>query len=419
MDSLRNLLALLLGWIPLQAQLPTTELNRQLPRWLAFSGDERMRLEGFSGAGFGPNNDDLYLLSRFRFNLAIKPSASWKILVQTQDARVWWKSQRPYAPPFQDTWDLRQAYLELRDPDKSHVALRIGRQEISLGGERLIGVSSWQNVGRTFDAARLLLHYGKFRLTAFSASVVVLRDGEVGSADAGNNLHALYGTTNNWLIPNSTIEPYLMWRLQPSSGLDMKISGVRWLGTLHALDYNTSLVFERGHDATDQVNAWAGHWLLGYTLGSAHLVGEYNYATGDASPHDGQSNTFLLLYGTAHDRHGLSDEVGWRNLQHVRGTLDVKSLGKWSLTPSYNAFWLADAHDGLYNSQGNVVVPRVVSGSAGRWVGQELDLSAQYNFSTITQVGAGFSHLFPGTFLKLATPGHGFNYPYLQVTTRF
>ena len=148
-------------------------------------------------------------------------------------------------------------------------------------------------------------------------------------------------------------------------------------------------------------------------------MAEYNYAAGDGDLHDGRVNTFQLLYSTAHDRHGLSDQVGWRNIHHLRGTLEIKARPKWTLTPSYNAFWLADARDALYNSQGNVVIPRVQDGSAGRWVGQELDLATAYSITPAIQLGAGFAHIFPGTFLQRATPGHGYSYPYLQISTKF
>jgi hypothetical protein len=410
--------------------LPTDELNRQLPGWLSFSGDERMRLEGFSGGGFEPGNDDVYLLNRLRLTTTVRPVRWWRIVAQTQDARVIGDQQKPYGPPHQDTWDLRQAYAEVGDPDKNPVALRVGRQEISLGGERLLGVSQWQNVGRSFDAARLLVHYRKLSLTAFAASVVVLHDGQVGSVTPGNNLHGLYASIAGW-IPNSSIEPYFMWRLQPGvkselgpvGHLDMKVSGARWLGKVRAFDYNTSIVLERGSVITDRVDAWAGHWLLAYSFpqfaGSPRFVAEYNYATGDGNSRDGQVNTFQLLYPTAHDRHGLSDQVGWRNIHHLRGTVELKPRPKWTLTPSYNAFWLAEARDALYNSQGNVVVARVADGSAGRWVGQELDVAGTYSITRVTQVGAGFAHIFPGTLLQRASPGAGYSYPYFQISTKF
>ncbi|MCU1337383.1 MAG: hypothetical protein JWO19_2964 [Bryobacterales bacterium] len=418
--------------MPLGAQqslMPTDELNRALPSWVSFAGEQRLRLEGFSAGAFEPGNDEFYLLHRFRFSMTLRPATWWRIVAQTQDARVW-GGNIPHAPPYQDTWDLRQAYAELGDPDKSHAALRVGRQEISLGGERLVGISTWTNVSRSFDAARATFRYRNLKLDAFAASIVVLRDGQIGSADAGNNLHGLYGTVSK-LPGGLTLEPYFLWRLQPhdvaESGaignLDMKVSGARLLGKIHGVEYNTSLVFERGHLATDRVDAWGGGWLLGHTFisfaGTPRLAVEYNYATGDGNPHDGRHNTFELLYPTRHDLISLSDQVGWKNIEHVRARVDWKPGPKWIVTPSYSAIWLADAHDGLYNPTGLVVVPRVADGSAGRWVGQEVDLAAQYSILQGTQIGAGFAHIFPGTFLERATPGHSFNYSYLQISTKF
>ena len=44
--------------------------------WLNIGGELRTRLEGFSGGGFRHDNDDLYMLTRVRLNLGIKPT-SW------------------------------------------------------------------------------------------------------------------------------------------------------------------------------------------------------------------------------------------------------------------------------------------------------------------------------------------------------
>src|SRR6185503_7408733 len=141
---------------------------------------ERVRLEGFTGAGFQPDSSDAYLLNRLRLNMRLTPSSWLKFNFQMQDARVWWKNQKPYAPPFQTTFDLRQGYVEVGDVEKKPIALRVGRQEINLGEERLVGSSNWTNTARTFDAVRAAMRYGKVRLDAFSASPVMLHDGRVG-----------------------------------------------------------------------------------------------------------------------------------------------------------------------------------------------------------------------------------------------
>ena len=60
------------------------------------------------------------------------------------------------------------------------------------------------------------------------------------------------------------------------------------------------------------------------------LVAEYNYASGDANPTDGRRGTFDQLYPTAHDKYGLADQVGWRNMHDVRVRSRVEALAETS-----------------------------------------------------------------------------------------
>jgi hypothetical protein len=191
---------------------PTDMLNKEMPSWVQISGEERIRTEGYTAGGFKPNNQDFYLLQRLRLNLKIQPVWWLKIIAQSQDSREFYKGGVA-APPYQDTWDLRQAYAEIGDMERGFFALRVGRQEINLGEERLVGSSNWTNNARSFDAARLRLHHKKLRMDVFAASVVVVTVGQLGAVTPGNNIYGLYGGMDN-VIPNSTIEPYLFWRSQ-------------------------------------------------------------------------------------------------------------------------------------------------------------------------------------------------------------
>ena len=59
-------------------------------------------------------------------------AASWfKVVSQTQDARVFFQRATP-GPPYQDTWNLRQAYAEFGDIEKSAIALRSAEMRPSI-----------------------------------------------------------------------------------------------------------------------------------------------------------------------------------------------------------------------------------------------------------------------------------------------
>src|SRR5690606_22845165 len=52
------------------------------------------------------------------------------------------------------------------------LGLRLGRQELAYGNERLVGAVGWSNVGRSFDAALLRLRDDRVAADLFAAQLV-------------------------------------------------------------------------------------------------------------------------------------------------------------------------------------------------------------------------------------------------------
>jgi hypothetical protein len=409
---------------------PTGVLNENLPKWIRFSGEYRARFEGFTGGGFKPGNDDEYLLSRLRLNLKLQATPWLKFTFQGQDAHALGKDQHPAVAPYQDTMDLRLGFVEIGDAEKKPVSLRLGRQELAFGEERLIGNVDWTNTARSFDGMRATFRHDGYRLDAFAASVVKSRDGQFNEPITGNYLYGLYGGLAR-LVPNATVEPYFLWRrasgtateLGARAVLNFGTTGFRWVGKLPAnFDYGSDTARQQGSVGAESVGAWAGHWVLGRTLPTARFKPrfslEYNYASGDHNARDGKHGTFDSLYPTGHDKYGLADQVGWKNIRNARAGAELKVNGKCTLTGRYDAWWLADPHDALYDAAGNVQF-KVASGTAGRFVGQEADVIAVYSVSKQVRAGGGYGHIFPGTFLNHASKGASYNYPYVMVNYAF
>ena len=197
---------------------------------------------------------------------------------------------------------------------------------------------------------------------------------------------------------------------------------MRWVGTLPArFDYNTEMAVQAGSLASDDVSAWAGHWALRNTLTTRYTVrvlGEFNYASGDDNATDGTRGTFDQLYPTGHDKYGLADQVGWKNVKHLRAGVELTPRRGLVVSGGYHSFWLAHRGDALYNAAG-AVLARAAAGAGDAHVGQELDAQATFALTPQIQVGGGYAHIFPGAFLEQATPGASYSAPYVMVTYIF
>lgn len=407
---------------------PISYANERLPRWLCFTAGYRARVEGVTAKNFQPGNSETYLLTRFRLGVAIKPTRDLGLYVELQDATAFWKDE-PLVPPYQGTWDLRRAYVDLGDIARSSVALRVGRQDISFGHARLLGTSYWRNVSQGYDAAMMVVNWNWLRLNAFSAAPVIAGKNGLSHHQQGNVLHGVYSHLKD-RIPGSSLEPYLLWRLSPGfrteigapAKLDEKIFGFRWAGTASDVDYDAEAVAESGHVNTDRIRAWAWSAIVGYTFRSGRwkprLFVKYDFASGDRNPKDGTHGTFDQLYPNIHDHHGLADQIAWQNLKSVRVGIKASLLRNWTLAACYNDWWLASATDGFYNASGSIVA-RDVRGTAGTHIGREFDVQTSYRFNRQVELGAGLGHVLSGDLLVNTNHAHSYTYPYVMLNYNF
>ena len=410
--------------VPVAGFSPIAYLNRDLPQWLCFTAGYRARFEGYSAGSFKDGNSDAYLLTRFRFGMSIKPVNWFKAYVELQDADAFWKTP-PLAPPYQSTWDLRRAYVDIGDVEQGPVSLRIGRQDLAFGHLRLVGTAYWRNASRGYDAARLGLNWPHLRVNVFASSPVVCLDNGMSHHQQGNNFYGIYTTIKN-RIPHSDIEPYILWRLTPgyvseegkASRLNERTAGVRWAGTASHFDYDAETATQFGSVGTDGIRAWAWSAVTGYTWEHASLKPrvfvKYDFASGDRNPADGVRGTFDQLYPNIHDHHGLADQVAWQNLKSVRSGIRVSLHPNWIVASAYNDWWLASATDGFYNSSGSIVA-RDPKGKSGTHIGREFDIQTSYRPNRHLEYGAGLGYIVSGDFLARTHHALSYTYPYVMI----
>jgi len=408
---------------------PMALANRNLPDWVCFTAGYRTRFESYDGNAFLPNRSDSYLLTRFRLGMLLKPQRWLRVYSELQDTDAFFKAP-PRTPPYQETWDLRRAYVDLGDVQEGHWALRAGRQDLSFEDGRLVGTSYWRNASRGFDAVEAVSNWHWINATAFAASPVVLSDNGLSHHQPGNNLYGTDAKLSS-LVRSAVIEPFLFWRVAPGlvtengapAHLDERTAGARFAGTIgEAWDFDAEGAAQSGSVGTDPIRAWAWLAIGGYTFRNLprkmRLFGEYDYASGDRNPQDGIRGTFDQISPNVHDHLGLADQFAWQNLKMVRAGVRVWARRNWIFAAAWQDYWLANRSDGFYNSSESIVA-RDARGLSGDHIGEEYDIQTSYRLDRNLEFGAGFGYVLPGTFLARTGHGAGYTYPYILMSYNF
>ncbi len=399
---------------------PVNDLDDKIPRWMSLRASERYRYEAYDNSSFKAGRDDSYELNRFRLETDLRAGSWFDVSAQVQDARPFYENP-PIGPPNENRWDLKLAYAEIGNPEKHWFSLRVGRQIINYNNT-LIADSEWRDQGRSYDAAVLNLESRRARLGIFAASAVVPQASGVSPHQEGNNIYGLYGRIIN-LLPHSSLEPFVLWRVQPAAVVqpalskatgkeNMKVYGLRLKGYADAaLDYSAEGVVESGSDATEPIRAWATDEGISYQFLSAHgqprIFAQHDFASGNSNPAGGAHRTFDTMYPTAHNRFGILDQFGWQNIQSVHAGVTFEPHRRWSVSAQGLDFWAASALDAVYNSSGGAIAANKVAN--GRHIGEEADVYTWYELNRHFNIGAGYGWFGGGDFLSHIVSSHTYS----------
>lgn len=364
--------------------------------------------------------------------------------------------------PEANTIELHQAFFTLGNLQEFPVSLKIGRMEMSYGDERLVGAFGWNNIGRTFDAAKARWQNEWFGADLFFSRPVVPQNGVF---DVSNDYDFLSGLYANFLkVPKNVLDVYFLARNAspqaaaavpspqfPQPGArDIYTLGFRLKsrpGELGPWDYGLENAYQFGNfkdsrsgpntpsERLDQ-SAFMVAALGGYTFrnlwAKPRLGLEYDFSSGDRDPFDGRHGTFDNLFPTNHKFYGGMDFVSLQNIHGVRASLSLKPASRLTVVFEGHGFWLADTHDSFYNVGGGARGGTGQTSGTGygvnpgysSFIGTELDVVVAYAVTRFAQVEAGFGHFFAADYIResLSSPAYGSrdaNFFYAQATMNF
>ncbi len=341
---------------------------------LGFDLDLRTRFGRRTDRDFSAaTNDNRYdFLTRIRVGKSFEFNNGWTGYAQyqfTNDLRWGFPNNGSVTDS-----DLFQGYLQHKTEGSD---FKVGRQQMKVGSERLIGFSDWSNRARSFDAVR----WQKSKFDSF------------GGAVAGASMQSKFGL--------STV---IYKHDQIQSGSVDHYTVDHWTsGKVMGLAYDLDGALQAGRNGGRDQRAWAFHAQLGKDLSSKSKVSlRWDAASGGAATAS-SDHSFDNLYPSNHKFFGLMDMMTWRNMDQVAAEINHSCGEKMDFTARVCRNWLHDSHDAWYGSHGvnqwsggTYVDP---TGASGRDLGWEYNVESNWKKSHSESVLFGLGVFKPGSFV--------------------
>lgn len=391
--------------------------------WAGLGLAYRLRLEVRDNADLEADEEDTVLagLQRARLELDLG-FADWvEAFVQLQDSRHlgYGNSSMQY----DGNTDLHQAWARLTVA--RIFSVKVGRQVLAYGDQRLIGAVDWSNVGRVFDGARLSLDYKLGWIDAF-ATVFTPHGG--GDLTEGTWFFGLYDSLvlldgmiawdqyvlglfdTRAALPAGTVqdadgEPV------PGPERNLVTLGTRLRLRGRGVDAGFEAVYQTGYhyagygqgDSPVDQSAYALHADFAFTFPvatSPTLRVEANHASGNDEDPERHWKRVHNLFPTNHPHYGAMDLMGWSNVTNGSVGFGLSPHEVLRLALAYWVFARASRHDGWYSASGRELAappdPLVPTEHDDEFMlGHEVDLTVRIQAGEHVSVVSGFGAFAP------------------------
>ncbi|HEV2802265.1 MAG TPA: alginate export family protein [Pyrinomonadaceae bacterium] len=399
--------------------------------YLSIGGEARGRFERFANSSWGqdPEDNNGHLLQRYMLHADLRLGTRARVFAQIKSGLE--DGRRGGARPTdEDKLDLHQAFFDLKlgNAKNRQLLLRAGRQEMSFGSSRLIGVRESPNVRQSFDGLRATLDVGVWRVDGFVTKPVETDRGFFDDAsDSARTFWGVYAVRPLNLLPGGNADLYYLGidrkraRFEQGASREVRHSaGIRLWGGRSAWDYNYEFVYQWGTFGRGRIRAWTIASDNGYTLSRVRarprLGLKADVTSGDRNPADPNLQTFNALFPKG-AYFGEIALVGPSNHIDLHPSLELRPAGALTLTAEATFFWRESLRDGIYGNAINLLRPG--SASDARFVGSQPSVQAEWRLNRHLTWAGVFSCFFAGSFVSETGPGRQVRYITSWLTYKF
>jgi hypothetical protein len=404
-------------------------LVRDARSYVSLGGSARLRYEYFHNAlwGLGPQDSDGFLLQRYLLHGDLHiPYA--RLFVEFESSLENGRQPEP-RPIDENKLDVNQLFGDLRLPlgGVATATLRVGRQELSFGSERLVSPREGPNIRQSFDVVRLILEAAGWRADGFvSRPVKVKPDIFDDTKDPTRVFWGVYAVGSPF-GRGQGLDLYYLGFDHDDATFDQGTAdeqrhtvGTRLWGRFGAADYNTEFLYQFGTFGRGDIQAWAASADVGYTLarapGRPRLGLKTEINSGDRDPKSPDLRTLNGLFPKG-NYFGEMALLGPVNVIDAHPSVDFVLPWGLRLVLDWTVFWRQSVRDGIYSPPGQLL--RSGRASRARFVGHQPGAKLEWRFDRHLTATVVYNHFFTGDFIKETGPSRDIDFVAAWVTYRF
>ncbi len=412
-------------------RLAKSALN--LPDWMEFSLNQRTRFETSShpwhSGQSSETNVQLPMLSRIRLGAN---NENLGFIFEGQDSRTNFNEPKDFAGgTLIDTFDVLQLFTSASLKNIAGTNVRgdfeLGRFAMDIGSSRFIGRNGFENTTNSFEGGHLsFMSENQWRFRTFFMSPV---QRYLNQADESSRNRLIWGThldvkLANWLntegyyigVNDNKTTTHKTFSIFGSRAYLKPIKTEKLKQEFGALDYDVETAIEVGEIGAKDFFAYYSHAEVGYTFNTTwlpRLMAEYDYSSGTENPDGRMNNTFERLNGIRTNLFitSLFGPMFQSNLEYGGLRLITQPIDSVKVNLKHHVWYLAEGADAMNGSNMPNQKPlQDKTGSAGNYLGQDVELSTSWDLRSNLTLSAGYEHWFKGDYFsrlpKTGTPAN-------------
>ena len=393
---------------------------------LSAGGHVRQEYERFDNEEWGAEVPDQtgYWLQRYMLHVDARLSRHVRLYGELKSGIEAGRAGGPRGSD-EDRLDLHQGFVDF---SVGRVTVRVGRQELSFGSQRLISVREGPNVRQSFDGGSVVVQRGRWRADGFGTRYVSTETGVFDdSPDTGRSAWGVYAARSRAQDGTKGVDLYYLGYRRTTAtfdqgrGRELRHSwGARLWQTSSAIDYNFEAVLQTGRFTNATIRAWAIASDTGYRIETApwrpRLALRANVTSGDEDPHDNRLGTFNPLFPRG-GYFGLIASAGPSNQVDLHPLLTLNPRSDLAVTTGWLFFWRHRIDDGIYTTSGTLL--RSAEGTRSRFVGHSPGVEAIWQVKGYLSLTGNASLFTAGPFIRESGPARTIRFLAGWVTYRF